>query len=123
MSRRSRILLIFPTPEGSGWAWFIPLHDGTTSVGVVINQGIATRKKKEMGSPGGKIFYLEMLKVVPRILGPMFKDATLVSEIKVASDWWYSASSYASYNARILGDAGCFIDPFFSSGVRPPCRG
>jgi flavin-dependent dehydrogenase len=110
-------LLIFPTPDGSGWAWFIPLHNSTTSVGVVINQEIATRKKKEMGSPGGKEFYLEMLKAVPRTLGPMLKDATLVSEIKAASDWSYSASSYASYNARIVGDAGCFIDPFFSSGV------
>lgn len=88
------------------------------SVGVVINQEVAARKKREMGSPGGKAFYLEMLKVVPRILGPMLQDATLVSEeIKSASDWSYSASSYASYNARIVGDAGCFIDPFFSSGV------
>ncbi|KAF2128241.1 FAD/NAD(P)-binding domain-containing protein [Dothidotthia symphoricarpi CBS 119687] len=103
--------------DGSGWAWFIPLHDGTTSVGVVINQEVATRKKKEMGSSGSKAFYLEMLKAVPRILGPMLKDATLVTEIKAASDWSYSASSYASYNTRIVGDAGCFIDPFFSSGV------
>lgn len=105
-------------PDGSGWVWFIPLHNGTVSVGLVINQEIATRKKKQMGSPGGKGFYIEMLKVVPRILGPMLKDATLISEeIKSASDWSYSASSYASYNTRIVGDAGCFIDPFFSSGV------
>lgn len=54
---------------------------------------------------------------MPRTLGPMLKDATLVSEIQAASDWSYSASSYASYNARIVGDAGYFIDPFFSSGV------
>ncbi|RYP51920.1 hypothetical protein DL768_002888 [Monosporascus sp. mg162] len=82
-----------------------------------LSQDIATRKRKEMGSPGGKIFYLEMLKAVSRILGPMLKDATLVSEIKAASDWSYSASSHASYNACIVGDAGCFIDPFFSPGV------
>jgi hypothetical protein len=29
----------------------------------------------------------------------------------------YSASTYASPYLRIAGDAGCFIDPFFSSGV------
>jgi flavin-dependent dehydrogenase len=87
-------------------------------VGVVVNQEIAIRKKKEMGSPGDKVFYKTMLESVPRILGPMLKDATLVNdEIKAASDWSYSASSYASYNTRIVGDAGCFIDPFFSSGV------
>jgi flavin-dependent dehydrogenase len=43
--------------------------------------------------------------------------AELVSDIKSASDWSYSASSYASPNVRLVGDAGCFIDPFFSSGV------
>lgn len=110
-------MLTFSTTDGSGWCWFIPLHDDTTSVGVVINQEVATRKKKEMGSPGGKAFYLEMLKAVPRILGPMLQDAELITEIKAASDWSYSASAYASHNTRIVGDAGCFIDPFFSSGV------
>lgn len=47
----------------------------------------------------------------------MLSGATLVSEVRSASDWSYSASSYASNNVRIVGDAGCFIDPFFSSGV------
>jgi hypothetical protein len=41
----------------------------------------------------------------------------LVSDIKSASDWSYSAPHYAFPYARIAGDAGCFIDPFFSSGV------
>lgn len=87
-------------------------------MGVVINQEIATRKKKEMGSPGSKAFYLELLKSLPRFLWPMLQDASLVTdEIKSASDWSYSASSYASYKTRIVGDAGCFIDPYFSSGV------
>lgn len=71
-----------------------------------------------MGSPSGRDFYVEMLKDVPQILAPLLKDATLVSEtIKTASDWSYSADTYASHNARVVGDAGCFIDPFFSSGV------
>ncbi|KAL1594516.1 hypothetical protein SLS60_010276 [Paraconiothyrium brasiliense] len=103
--------------DGSGWAWFIPLHDGTTSVGIVINQDVATQKKKQMGSPDSKQFYLEILKAASRMLTPMLKHATLVSDTRAASDWSYSASSYASYNTRIVGDAGCFIDPFFSSGV------
>lgn len=41
----------------------------------------------------------------------------MVTEIKSASDWSYSASYYATENVRIVGDAGCFIDPYFSSGV------
>ena len=82
-----------------------------------MNHEAAIRKKKQMNSPGDKAFYHEMLKTTPRFLNPMISDATLVSEVRSASDWSYSASSYASHNVRVVGDAGCFIDPFFSSGV------
>jgi len=37
--------------------------------------------------------------------------------VKSASDYSYSATSYAGDHYRIAGDAGAFIDPFFSSGV------
>ncbi|RXW15128.1 hypothetical protein EST38_g10726 [Candolleomyces aberdarensis] len=37
--------------------------------------------------------------------------------VKSASDFSYSADSYAGEGYRIIGDAGAFIDPFFSSGV------
>ncbi|KAK4244530.1 hypothetical protein C7999DRAFT_43806 [Corynascus novoguineensis] len=39
------------------------------------------------------------------------------SGIKSASDWSYSASTYAFPYSRIAGDAGCFIYTFFSSGL------
>lgn len=69
-----------------------------------------------MAEPSSKGFYLESLEFVPGIKD-LLKSAELVSEIKSASDWSYSASSYAFPGVRIAGDAGSFIDPFFSSGV------
>lgn len=69
-----------------------------------------------MGSPSTKDFYLESLKLTPGIM-KLLSKAKLVSDIKAASDFSYSASAYASPYVRIIGDAGCFIDPFFSSGV------
>ncbi|KAL8842375.1 MAG: hypothetical protein Q9176_002764 [Flavoplaca citrina] len=104
------------TPDASGWIWTIPLHDGTTSVGVVRNQAVATQRKKEMNSPSSKEFYLDCLQGAPGVL-KVLGDGELVSDIKNASDWSYSASAYASPHIRVAGDAGCFIDPFFSSGV------
>lgn len=85
-------------------------------MGIVQNQEIATEKKKKMAEPSSKGFYLESLELVPGIKD-LLKNAELVSEIKSASDWSYSASSYAFPGVRIAGDAGSFIDPFFSSGV------
>jgi len=95
--------------DASGWCWKIPLHNGTTSIGIVQNQETATQKKRDMGSPTSKEFYLESLKLAPSILDLLSKGE-LTTEIKSASDWSYSASSYAAPNVRIVGDAGCFID-------------
>ncbi|MCJ1268835.1 hypothetical protein MMC22_008723 [Lobaria immixta] len=102
--------------DASGWVWTIPLHNGTTSVGVVRNQAVATQRKREMGSPSSKDFYLDCLQLAPGIL-KVLGDGELISDIKNASDWSYSAGAYASPHVRVAGDAGCFIDPFFSSGV------
>ena len=69
-----------------------------------------------MGSPSSKDFYLDSLQGAPLVL-QVLGEGELVSDIKNASDWSYSASAYASPHVRVAGDAGCFIDPFFSSGV------
>ena len=81
-----------------------------------MNQEKSIAKKKEMGSPSTKDFYLESLKLVPGIMN-LIPNAKMFSDVKQASDFSYSASTYASPYLRIAGDAGCFIDPFFSSGV------
>ncbi|KDQ09292.1 hypothetical protein BOTBODRAFT_137937 [Botryobasidium botryosum FD-172 SS1] len=122
---QAALLLALVAIDESGWAWMIPLHNGTTSVGIVMNQEISNKKKANHPSgrsPSMQEHYLEQLKFAPSILalvgpGELVKDATTGSVVKSASDYSYSASSYAGDHYRIVGDAGAFIDPFFSSGV------
>lgn len=102
--------------DGSGWTWFIPLHDGTTSVGVVQNQEMSVARRKSLGSPSSKDYYISNLDFTPGIKN-LLKDGEIITDVKSASDWSYSAPIYALTNARIIGDAGAFIDPYFSSGV------
>ncbi|KAL9132612.1 MAG: hypothetical protein Q9175_006212 [Cornicularia normoerica] len=101
--------------DGSGWAWFIPLHNGTTSVGVVMNQAMSTDKKRTT-SLNSREFYLESIQEA-RGVSHLLSKAELATDIKYASDWSYSASTYGNAYLRIVGDAGAFIDPYFSSGV------
>ncbi|GAW21128.1 hypothetical protein ANO14919_106450 [Xylariales sp. No.14919] len=104
--------------DGSGWAWFIPLHNGTCSVGLTIQQHLIASKKKALGGLGTKDFYVHILRnETPVIAGHLEKAESVSDELRTASDWSYSASEYASQNIRIAGDAGCFIDPLYSSGV------
>lgn len=102
--------------DGTGWAWFIPLHNGTTSVGLVMQQTSFTARKKAMKSPNTKDFFMQNVHDAPMI-SELIENAELISEIKSATDWSYSATKYACPYIRIVGDAGCFIDPLFSSGV------
>ncbi|KAH8195389.1 hypothetical protein TruAng_010446 [Truncatella angustata] len=101
--------------DESGWVWYIPLHNGTHSVGVVRNQNVAAEKKKEADSV--QHYFTESLKLSPMISKLLGTDSEQVTSIHSASDFSYHAKSYAIPHARIVGDAGCFIDPFFSSGL------
>ena len=100
--------------DESGWSWFIPLHDGSTSVGIVMNQDISNRKKKEVQSVPGvsslQAHYLEEVQKVPGLI-KLLGEATLKNSgqpgaVKSTSDFSYSASSYAGDHYRIVGDAG-----------------
>ncbi|KAM3547426.1 hypothetical protein MY1884_009571 [Beauveria asiatica] len=102
--------------DASGWAWFMPLHDGTRSVGIVQDQKQAAQKKRDLGRPSGLEYYKLALKMAPTTQN-LLAGAELASDVRSASDWSYTASTYHLPNARICGDAGSFIDPLFSSGV------
>ncbi|KAH7912479.1 FAD/NAD(P)-binding domain-containing protein [Hygrophoropsis aurantiaca] len=108
--------------DESGWAWFIPLHDGTTSVGIVMDQKISIAKKSQLptGQNGLADHYRKELDQAPnvrKLVGEGVLQSGSAGSIMSASDYSYSATSYAGPNYRIIGDAAAFIDPYFSSGV------
>ncbi|KAK3304869.1 uncharacterized protein B0T15DRAFT_399340 [Chaetomium strumarium] len=103
--------------DHSGWCWAIPLHDDTLSVGIVMRQDLSVARKKSLGSPTMVEFYKNCLTMSPEIHARLAEAELVSPTIKAASDWSYSASAYAGPNFRLVGDAGCFIDPYFSSGV------
>lgn len=85
-------------------------------MGVVMNQKAAATKKKSLMLENSAEFYMACLKGAPKVLD-LLGDAQPLTDLKTASDYSYSASNYSFPYARIVGDAGCFIDPYFSSGV------
>jgi len=117
--------------DESGFAWYIPLQDGTISVGLVMEEAKVVKKKAAYKAAlEGKEFTLEnyyvdeLYKLCPDITGFMTENAKLVKvgkdggpHVKQAADYSYTATNYAGPGYRLVGDAGCFIDPFFSSGV------
>ncbi|KAF9461922.1 FAD/NAD-binding domain-containing protein [Collybia nuda] len=109
--------------DKQGWCWLIPLHDGTTSIGVVMHQNTSNQKKAER--PGSlEEHYLEELKLAPgvqQLIGE--KGIYVKGSVKSTADYSYHATSYSGDHYRIVGDAAAFVDPLFSSGVHVAMTG
>ncbi|KAK0477526.1 putative halogenase [Armillaria novae-zelandiae] len=111
--------------DETGWAWFIPLHNGATSVGVVLAEDESKRKKAQHRSEfRGKSLsevqhdcYMADLQQAPGLIQLLGSEAKFEGKLMSAGDYSYHASEYAGSHFRIAGDAGAFIDPFFSSGI------
>ncbi len=95
-----------------GWVWFIPLQDGVTSVGCVLD--IADYESREKGDPAA-LFAAAIAQSSQA--SAWLAEAECVSGFRVESGFSYGASSYCGDRWFLAGDAGSFLDPVFSTGV------
>lgn len=94
-----------------GWFWFIPLLDGTTSVGAVCwPYYMKTRKTKPSQ------FLLDTIALCPP-LAERLRDAELTEEATATGNYSYFSERMHGDRHILLGDAFAFVDPVFSSGV------
>ncbi len=95
-----------------GWFWFIPLADGTTSVGAVCWPYYLKRRDTSL-----REFFNATIALAPR-LAERLQGAELVDD-KVYATGNYSYSGTVSQGDRfiLIGDAFAFVDPVFSSGL------
>ena len=96
-----------------GWFWNIPLHTGESSVGAVID---AQRGQAGISAAGPQRFLEQQIACAPHT-ARMLGGASQVSEALVVKDWSYSCDRFVGDGYILAGDAACFVDPLFSSGV------
>ena len=95
-----------------GWFWFIPLADGTTSVGAVTwPYYLKTRNKKPLEQ------FLQETIALCAPLKERLQHAQLTSPVEATGNFSYVCDHTHGSNYLLLGDAYTFIDPVFSSGV------
>jgi flavin-dependent dehydrogenase len=94
-----------------GWFWFIPLSDGTTSVGAVSRPDTFKNRDGDMTA-----LFQELIQSCPR-LAHRLRDATLTGPATGTGNYSYAAETLSGPGYVMVGDAGGFIDPVFSTGV------
>jgi flavin-dependent dehydrogenase len=97
---------------GDGWFWFIPLHDGTTSVGAVVD---ATRFASAANTGATPLY--ERLVAACAPVAARTRNARRVAPVRVIRDYSYDSKAFYGPGYLLAGDAACFIDPVFSTGV------
>jgi len=99
-----------------GWIWYIPLSDRLTSVGAVISVKHAAQIKDGLGSAMAS--FIDSCPMIRDYLA----NATRVTEgvygqYRLRRDWSYCNTRFWRPGLVLVGDAACFVDPLFSSGV------
>ncbi len=94
-----------------GWFWFIPLADGTTSIGAVCPPDYLKRRNTDVTT-----FLHQTIAMAPA-LAERLSGATMTGPATATGNYSYRARSMAGRNHLMVGDAYAFIDPVFSTGV------
>ena len=95
-----------------GWFWFIPLADGTTSVGAVCWPYYLKSRAKPLPE-----FFRDTIALCPQ-LAERLKDADARRRpVYATGNYSYMQQHSSGERYLMLGDAFAFIDPVFSSGV------
>jgi len=94
-----------------GWFWIIPIDAKRTSVGLVTET--ATLRASGLKP---EAYFRQAVLAAPK-LRTLMHGAVPVLDFHVTSDYTYFRRDLAADRFLLVGDAGGFFDPIFSSGV------
>jgi FAD-dependent halogenase len=100
----------------SGWFWYIPLSDTLTSVGAVVRREMAEKVQGNLAEA------MQNLIAECPLIAEYLEHAERVTEgeygqLRVRKDYSYRNDKMWRPGMVLVGDAACFVDPVFSSGV------
>jgi flavin-dependent dehydrogenase len=95
-----------------GWFWIIPISADLMSVGAVLPRALF--KPRSRTDP--ETLLTQLIEETPAV-ARLMTQAERRWPVRVERDFSYAASSYAGDRWVVVGDAGSFLDPVFSTGV------
>jgi FADH2 O2-dependent halogenase len=98
-------------PITNSWVWQIPITDTITSIGVVTQKKHFAASKDELAE-----FFWRSLASRPE-LSDGLKQAVRLRPFKAEGDYSYAMTQICGDRYVLIGDAGRFVDPIFSTGV------
>ena len=97
--------------NADGWAWLIPLSGDRLSVGVVVTTAAMREAKLKP-----EALFWKIVGESPKLTQAL-AQARGEGTFHVTADYNYRARKFAAPRMLLVGDAACFLDPMFSTGV------
>ena len=104
---------IFIESYEHGWTWHIPLRNDAAGVGAVVD---SERGRRDIAELGVEACYARHI-ASTSVTRDMLAGARMLRAPRVVKDWSYTSERMAGDGWILVGDAACFVDPLFSSGV------
>jgi flavin-dependent dehydrogenase len=98
-------------PISNSWVWQIPITETITSIGVVSQKKHFVRSLSELEG-----FFWKSVESRPELHDGL-KQSKQLRPFKAEGDYSYAAKQIAGDRFVLVGDAGRFVDPIFSTGV------
>lgn len=118
--RQGLIKIIYLGGSKKGWIWVIPVGRDHLSIGVTLNNDYVREMRAREGAGGSRDWMRELYLAElnsARGLAPIIRNARLEHDVLTIGDYSYYAERKFGPNYALVGDAGAFLDPIFSSGI------
>jgi flavin-dependent dehydrogenase len=112
-------IVVFGEGEERGWFWLIPFRDGRTSVGAVVSSAWI-RARHRLG--GAEALFDAAVGDAPTVAW-MLDGAERVMDPHATADFSFRVARMCGDGWAVVGDAGGFIDPLFSTGAHLAMHG
>ena len=108
---QTEYIFIHFLPLTNTWVWQIPITGTITSIGVVTQKRHFASAKQER-----EAFFWQCLESRPELAAGL-RTAKQLRPLKEEGDYSYAMKQICGDNFLLVGDAGRFVDPIFSTGV------
>lgn len=114
---REKILITVHEKDRRAWYWLIPFADGRASFGVVAEQDFFDRYHGDDATQNEPEALLKRILADDPALSSVLQQAKFDTPVRSLVGYSANVKHLAGRNYALLGNAGEFLDPVFSSGV------
>lgn len=114
---REKILITIHEKDHRAWYWLIPFADGRASFGVVAEQDFFDHYQSEDIEQNEPEPLLKRILADDPALSQVLEQAKFDTPVRTLVGYSANVKHLAGRNYALLGNAGEFLDPVFSSGV------